>query len=68
MINNMKYENYIEQIQYNGFYADNVEMGTASILFNLNISIYKLEENKSLFCIYYTSIRKEINDTKAILL
>lgn len=47
----MKYENYIELIKNEGFFAGNIEMGTASILFNLNISFYKLDENKPLFYI-----------------
>ena len=31
-------------------------MGKTSILFNLNISKYKLEENKPLFYIHYNNI------------
>ena len=62
IINNMKYENYIEQIKKDGFYAGNVEMGTASILLNLNISIYKLDENKPLHYVHFANIWKDIND------
>ena len=45
----MKYQTYKEQIKNEGFSPGNVEMGTGSILFNLNFSIYKSKENKPLF-------------------
>lgn len=39
----MKYENYIREIQTEGFYAGNLELDIAYILFKLNISVYKLD-------------------------
>ena len=53
---NMKYDNYLEEIKKDGFYAGNLELVIASIIFKLNICIYtpteEIEKQYKLLLIY----------------
>ena len=62
IIANRKFENYIEEIKKDGFYAGNIEIAIASILFNLNISVYELINETNTSYTHYTNIWKDIND------
>ena len=61
IIVNLKYDNYIEEITQDKFFAGNIEIAISSILFNLNISIYKLTEQQDNEYIHFTNIWKDIN-------
>ena len=61
IIVNIKYDNYIEEIKQDKFFAGNIEIAISSILFNLNISIYKLTEQQDNEYIHFTNIWKDIN-------
>ena len=64
IIVNRKYDNYIEEIKQDGFYAGNIELAITYILFNLNISVYRLLNDQDTIYTHYTNIWKDINDKK----
>ena len=71
IIVNMKFDNYIEEIKKDKFYAGAIELSVSSILFNINISFYILENkaNKAnKFYTHYTNVWKDITDTEAELM
>ena len=62
VLENMKYDNYIETIKKDGFYARNLEIALSSIIFKLNISLYiETDENKNEYK-HFTNIWYDIND------
>jgi hypothetical protein len=56
----MKYDNYIEEIKNDKFYAGNIEISVSSILFNINISFYKLEREEDDYYTHYNNVWKDI--------
>lgn len=58
----MKYDNYIEKIKKDGFHAGNSQITLANIIFKLNISLYKLSDEKENEYKHFTNIWYEIND------
>ena len=67
IIENMKIENYIEEIKKDKFYAGNIELAISSILFNFNISLYIDENSADTFYTHYMNIWKDINDDDIML-
>ena len=59
---NMKYDNYVEEIKRDGFYAGILELGLASIIFKLNISVYVITEQNTNVYKHYTNIWFDINN------
>ena len=59
---NMKYDNYLEEIKNDGFYAGNLELALASIIFKLNICIYTPTEEIEKEYKHFTNIWFDIND------
>ena len=59
---NMKYDNYVEEIERDGFYAGNLEFGLASIIFKLNISVYVTTEQNTNVYKHYTNIWFDISN------
>ena len=64
IIVNRKFENYIEEIEKDGLFACNLEIAISSILFNLNISIYKIINELDISYNHYTNVWKDINDSE----
>ena len=58
----MKLDYYIEKIKKNQFYAGDIELSLSAIIFNLNISIYKLESEESTQYKHYTNIWNNVDD------
>ena len=56
IIVNRKFDNYVNEIQKDGFYAGNLEIAISSILFNLNITIYKLINESDSIYTHFTNI------------
>ena len=65
---NIKYDNYIEEIKNDKFFAGNFEIAISSLLFDLNISIYKLEDESNNEYTHFTNIWKDINNKNFSLL
>ena len=61
ILTNIKYDNYIEEIKKDKFFAGNIEIAISSLLFNLNISIYKLTDQQDNEYTHFTNIWKDIN-------
>ena len=63
IIANIRYDNYINEIQRDGFFAGNIEIGISCILFNLNISFYKLLNETDTVITHFMNVWKDINDS-----
>ena len=58
----MKYDNYVEEIKRNRFYAVILEFGLESIIFKLNISVYISNEQNNNVYKHFTNIWCDISD------
>ena len=62
ILDNIKYDNYIEEIKKDKYFAGNIEIAISIPLFNLNIRIYNLTDQQDNEYTHYTNIWKDINN------
>ena len=69
IIVNLKFEQYIEKIKEDTFYSGNIEISTSTILFDINVTIYKLlNENDDEYTFYTNIWKEEFNKNKKYIL